>query len=105
MDLFAKMTGSSGQMPLFAWLGSMGFLIGAILPLGLHISGHGSIAATAGRLNAADYLGGAVGAVAMAAFFLPLYGIAASLLLVAVPALAVSLLLLLEAGVSGPGPA
>jgi spermidine synthase len=102
--LFAKMAGSSGQMPLFAWLGGMGFLIGAILPLGLHISGPASVTATAGRLNASDYLGGAVGAAAMAAIFLPLYGAASSLLLVAVPALAASLLLLLEAGVNGPGP-
>lgn len=105
MGLFGKMTGSSGQLPLFAWLGGMGVLIGAILPLGLHISGPGSLAATAGRLNAADYLGGAIGAAAMAAFFLPLYGAAAGLLLVAVPALAASLLLRLETGVNGPGPA
>jgi spermidine synthase len=104
MGLFAKMAGSSGQMLLFVWLGGMGCLTGAILPLGLHISGPASVAATAGRLNAADYLGGAVGAAAMAAIFLPLYGSASSLLLAAVPALAASLLLLLEAGVNGPGP-
>jgi spermidine synthase len=103
--LLAKTAGAVGQILLFVWLGGIGFLVGAILPLGLHIDGPGSAARKAGLLNAADYLGGAVGALAMASFFLPLYGSAGSLLLVAGPALAAALLLLLEAGVSGPGPA
>jgi hypothetical protein len=39
---------------------------------------------------------------AMASFILPLYGSGNSLLLIAVPSLAASLLLLLEAGFMGP---
>jgi spermidine synthase len=105
MGVSAKMSGPAGQMPLFAWLGGVGFLVGAILPLGLHINGSGPAARMTGRLNAADYMGGAIGALAMASFFLPLYGSANSLLLVAVPALAAAMLLLLEARVNDPGPA
>jgi spermidine synthase len=104
MGVFAKMAGSSGQILLFSWLGGIGFLVGAILPMGLYINGPGPAAKNAGRLNAADYLGGACGALAMAAFFLPLYGSGKSLVLIAVPALAASVLLLLEAGVNDPGP-
>jgi predicted membrane-bound spermidine synthase len=99
------MAGSSGQIPLFSWLAVMGFLIGAILPLGLRINGRAAAAKMAGRLNAADYLGGTIGALAMASFFLPLFGSANSLLLLAVPALAASLLLLFEAGFNDPGSA
>jgi spermidine synthase len=105
MKIFAKMAGSSGQIPLFSWLAVMGFLIGAILPLGLRINGRAAAAKMAGRLNAADYLGGTIGALAMASFFLPLFGSANSLLLLAVPALAASLLLLFEAGFNDPGSA
>jgi spermidine synthase len=105
MSFFAKMAGSSGQIPLFSWLGGMGFLVGAILPLGLRIYGRESAAKKAGLLNAADYLGGTIGALATASFFLPLYGSANSLLLIAVPALAATLLLLLEAGFKDPGSA
>ena len=104
MNFFAKMAGSSGQIPLFSWLGGMGFLVGAILPLGLRINGGESAAKKAGFLNAADYLGGTIGALAMASFFMPLYGSANSLLLIAVPALTAALLLLLEAGFNDPGP-
>jgi spermidine synthase len=103
MSFFAKMAGSSGQIPLFSWLGGMGFLVGAILPLGLCIYGQGSAAKKAGFLNAADYLGGTIGALAMASFFVPLYGSANSLLLIAVPALTAALLLLLETGFNDPG--
>jgi spermidine synthase len=104
MAVFARMTGLSGQIILFSWLGTMGFLVGAILPLGLHICGRESTAKNAGLLNAADYLGGTFGALAMAAFFLPLFGSGNSLVLIVVPALAASLLLLLEAVVNDPGP-
>lgn len=83
----------------------MGFLVGAILPLGLCIYGRESAAKKAGLLNAADYLGGTIGALAMASFFMPLYGSANSLLIIAVPALTSSLLLLLEAGFNDPGSA
>lgn len=103
VSFFAKMAGSSGQILLFSWLGGMGFLVGAILPLGIHIYGREPIAKKAGLLNAADYLGGTSGALVMASFFLPLYGSANSLLLIAVPALTASLLLLLETGFSDPG--
>jgi spermidine synthase len=105
MSFFAKMSGSSGQIPLFSWLGGMGFLVGTILPLGLHIYGKEAAAKHAGLLNAADYLGGTIGALAMASFFLPLYGSANSLLLVALPAFTAALLLRLEAGFNDPGPA
>ena len=105
MSFFAKMAGSSGQIPLFSWLGGMGFLVGAILPLGLRIYGRESAAKKAGLLNAADYLGGTIGALATASFFLPLYGSANSLLLIAVPALTAALLLLLETGFNDPGSA
>jgi spermidine synthase len=100
MAVFAKMAVSSGQILLFSWLGCMGFLVGAILPLGIHSYGREPIAKKAGLLNAADYLGGTIGALVMASFFLPLYGSANSLLLIAIPALAASLLLLLEAKVN-----
>jgi spermidine synthase len=102
ISIFAKMSGSSGQILLFSWLGSMGFLVGAILPLGLHICGLESTAKQAGLLNAADYLGGTIGALVMASFFLPLYGSANSLLIIAVPALTAALLLLLEARFNDP---
>ena len=92
----AKMAGWTGQVPLFLWLGSMGFLIGAILPLGLRISARRPPARQAGLLNAADYLGGAVGALATASLLLPLYGSASTLLLISVPALTAALLLLVE---------
>lgn len=105
MSFFAKMAGSSGQIPLFSWLGGMGFLVGAILPLGLCIYGQESAAKKAGLLNAADYLGGTIGAMAMASFFMPLYGSANSLLIIAAPALTAALLLLLEAGFNDPGSA
>ena len=82
----------------------MGFLVGAILPLGLRIYGRETAAKKAGLLNAADYLGGTIGALAMASFLLPLYGSANSLLLIAVPALTAALLLLLESGFNAPGP-
>ncbi|MCX6556516.1 MAG: fused MFS/spermidine synthase [Candidatus Aminicenantes bacterium] len=101
----AKMPGSSGQIPLFAWLGGIGFLAGSILPLGLRCLGDESAAKKAGQLNAADYLGGCFGAMAMAAIFLPIYGSANGLLLVAVPALAAAMLLLAESRLNDPGPA
>ena len=81
------MSGAAGQIPLFlpGWEAS-GFLVGAILPLGLHMADRQAPAREAGQLNAADYLGGAIGAMATASFLLPLYGSANSLLLIAVPA-------------------
>ena len=103
LGVFAKMAGSSGPIPLFSWLGSTGFLVGAILPLGIYIYGPEAAAKKAGLLNAADYLGGTIGALVMASFFLPLYGSANSLLLIALPALTASLLLLLESGFNVPG--
>jgi len=105
MNVFARMKGPSGQVPLFFWLGGIGLLIGAILPLGMHICGGTGTATKAGVLNAADYLGGTIGALVTASFLLPLYGSAKSLLLIALPALAAALSLLLDSGFSGPGPA
>lgn len=104
MKAFARMAGGSGQITLFFWLGGIGFLIGAILPLALYSHDRQATAAKAGFLIAADYLGGAIGALAAASFLLPLYGSANSMLLVAVPALTAALLLRLEAGFNGPGP-
>jgi len=103
-DLFATMAGAAGQIPLFFWLGGVGFLIGAILPLGLRSGGRQAPARNAAWLNAADYLGGAIGAMATASILLPLFGSAASLLLLAVPAAAAALLLLIQSGFSAPGP-
>ena len=102
--LCANMAGWTGQVLFFFQLGVMGLLIGAVLPLGLRIGAQQALVRQAGLLNAADYLGGAVGALATASFLLPLYGSAASLLLLAVPALAASLLLLGESSLSDPGP-
>ena len=104
LNLFTKMRGSSGQFSLFTWLGGIGFLVGSILPLGLHCLGSESAAKKAGQLNAADYLGGTFAAMAMAAVFLPIYGSIDSLLLIAVPALFSALLLLSESRFNDPGP-
>jgi spermidine synthase len=95
----------AGQAVLFAWLGSAGLLVGAILPLGLHGPGRGPAASRAGMLNAADYLGGTFGALGTASLLLPLYGSVNSLRLIAAAALASAALLLLEAGASRSGPA
>ena len=105
MGLLAKMARSTGQIALYSWLAGMGFLVGTILPLGLHMVGRAEAAKKAGLVNAADYLGGAIGAMAMAAIFLPLFGSANSLLLIAIPALAAALLLLLESRFNAPGSA
>ncbi len=82
-----------GQLLLAAWLGVMGMLSGAILPLGLRVLDRRPADQAAGLLNAADYLGGAVGSLLMAAFFLPLLGTANSLLLISFLALAAAALL------------
>ena len=82
-----------GQLLLAAWLGVMGLLGGAILPLGLRVLESRPAGQAAGFLNAADYLGGAVGALLMAAFFLPLLGTAGSLLLISFLALVSAALL------------
>ncbi len=74
--------GWPGQLLLAAWLGVMGLLGGAILPLGLRVLDRRPAGQSAGVLNAADYLGGAVGSLLMAAFFLPLLGTGSSLLLI-----------------------
>ena len=85
--------GWPGQVLLAAWLGVMGLLGGAILPLGLRVLASRPAGQAAGLLNAADYLGGAVGSLLMAAFFLPLLGTAGSLLLISFLALVSAALL------------
>jgi spermidine synthase len=85
--------GWPGQVVLAAWLGIMGLLGGTILPLGLRILSRLQAGQSAGLLNAADYLGGAVGSLLMAAFFLPLLGTASSLMLISFVALAAAILL------------
>ena len=70
------------QLLLAVWLAVMGLLGGAILPLGLRVLDRRPAGQAAGVLNAADYLGGAIGSLLMAAFFLPLLGTASSLLLI-----------------------
>jgi spermidine synthase len=82
-----------GQLLLASWLGIMGLLGGAILPLGLRVLDHRPAAQAAGFLNAADVLGGALGSLLMAAFFLPLLGTSGSLLLISFLALASAALL------------
>lgn len=71
-----------GQLLLASWLGVMGLLGGAILPLSLRVLDRRPAGQAAGFLNAADYLGGASGSLLMAAFFLPLLGTVSSLLLI-----------------------
>jgi spermidine synthase len=90
--------GWPGQLLLFAWLGGMGLLVGAILPLGMSIMRRLPAGMSAGLLNAGDYLGGAIGSLVMAAFFLPLLGTGDSLLLISVLSLVSAVLLLLAAG-------
>jgi spermidine synthase len=89
--------GWPGQFLLAAWLGGMGLLIGAILPLGMRVLHHLPAGLSAGLLNAGDYLGGAIGSLVMAAFFLPLLGTGNSLLLISLLSLASAVLLLLAA--------
>ena len=72
---FANWAGRRGAA-LFVWLGGMGLLVGAILPLGMRVLRHLPAGLSAGLLNAGDYLGGAIGSLLMAAFFLPLLGTA-----------------------------
>lgn len=98
---FGLATGGWGQALLAAWLGLMGLLGGSILPLGMRILDLRPAGRAAGFLNAGDYLGGAIGALLMAAFFLPLLGTASSLLLISFLALAAGLLLLAVPGKSG----
>lgn len=86
------------QLLLAAWLGSLGVLAGTVLPLGLRLAGRDQAGAAAGFLNAGDYLGGAVGALLMAAFCLPLLGTVSSLLLVSLPAIAAGALLAMRTG-------
>jgi len=93
--------GWSGQLLLAAWLGGMGLLVGAILPLGMRVMRSLPAGLSAGLLNAGDYLGGAIGSLVMAALFLPLLGTENSLLLISLLSL-VSALLLLLAARSGP---
>ena len=90
---FGLPRGWSGQVLMAVWLGLMGLLGGAILPLGLRALDRRPAGHAAGFLNAGDYLGGAIGSLLMAAFFLPLLGTASSLLLISFLALAASLLL------------
>lgn len=87
-------SGLAGQWLLAAWLGLMGLLGGALLPLGLRVLDRPSAGQAAGLLNGCDYAGGAVGSLAMAAFLLPLLGTAASLLVISFLALAAALLAL-----------
>lgn len=95
--------GWPGQLLLAAWLGGMGLLVGAILPLGMRVMRRLPAGLSAGLLNAGDYLGGAIGALVMAAFFLPLLGTGNSLLLISLLSL-VSAALLFLAARSGPPP-
>ena len=90
--------GWPGQILLAAWLGGMGLLAGAILPLGMRVLQHQPAGWSAGLLNAGDYLGGAVGSLFMAALFLPLLGTQNSLVLVTLLSLASAALLLYAAG-------
>ncbi len=92
--LAGSRSGPAGQWLLAAWLGLMGLLGGALLPLGLRVLDRPSAGQAAGLLNGCDYAGGAVGSLAMAAFFLPLLGTAASLLVISFLALAAALLAL-----------
>ncbi len=93
--------GWPGQLLLAAWLGGMGVLVGAILPLGMRALDRLPAGLSAGLLNAGDYLGGAVGSLFMAAFFLPLLGTVNSLLVISALAM-VSAALLLWAGPKSP---
>jgi len=93
--------GWPGQLLMTAWLGGMGLLVGAILPLGMRVMQRLPAGLSAGLLNAGDYLGGAVGSLVMAAFFLPLFGTGSSLLLISLFSL-VSAVLLLRAARSEP---
>ncbi len=90
--------GWPGQVLLAAWLGGMGLLGGAILPLGMRALARLPGGVSAGLLNAGDYLGGAVGSLFMAAFFLPLLGTGKSLEVISSLALVSAALLLLAAG-------
>jgi spermidine synthase len=93
--------GWPGQILLAAWLGGMGVLAGTILPLGMRALDRLPAAMGAGLLNAGDYLGGAVGSLFMAAFFLPLLGTGNSLLVIAALSLVSAALLLRAARVKG----
>jgi len=86
--------GWPGQLLLAAWLGGMGLLAGSILPLGMRVLDRLPGGFSAGLLNAGDYLGGAVGSLFMAAFFLPLLGTGNSLLVISALALVSAALLL-----------
>jgi predicted membrane-bound spermidine synthase len=98
--------GWPGEILLAAWLGGMGLLVGAILPLGMRALGRRPAGRSAGLLNAADYLGGAFGSLFMAAFFLPLLGTGNSLLVISSLSLVSAALLwmgLRRAGKEGKG--
>ncbi|MBN2345511.1 MAG: fused MFS/spermidine synthase [Candidatus Aminicenantes bacterium] len=94
--------GWPGQLALALWLGGMGVLGGAILPLGLRVLGRMAAGPAAGLLNAGDYLGGAIGSLLMAAFFLPLLGTSGGLLIICFLAAVAAALLLVT--VPGEGP-
>ena len=89
--------GWPGQLLLAAWLGGMGMLVGSILPLGMSVMRGLPAGVSAGLLNAGDVLGGAVGSLLTAAFFLPLLGTDNSLLLISLFSLGSAALLLLAA--------
>jgi spermidine synthase len=93
--------GWPGQLMLAAWLGGMGLLAGAILPLGMRVLDRLPAGRSAGLLNAGDYLGGAIGSLFMAAIFLPLLGTGSSLLVISSLALVSAALLLREAAALG----
>jgi spermidine synthase len=94
--------GWPGQVLLAVWLGGMGLLVGAILPLGMRALGRLPSGLIAGLLNAGDYLGGAIGSLFMAAFFLPLLGTGNSLLVISSLSLVSAALLLRAAAVARP---
>ena len=87
----ASRASAAAQWLLVLWLGGMGLLVGAILPLGMRALDRLPAGRSAGFLNAGDYLGGAAGSVLTAAFFLPLLGTRSSLLLISFVALATAL--------------
>jgi predicted membrane-bound spermidine synthase len=89
--------GGAGQLLLASWLGGMGLLAGAVLPLGMRVLDRRPAGQSAGLLNAGDYLGGAAGSLFMASLFLPLLGTAGSLRVVFALALASAALLGLAA--------
>ncbi|MCK4760698.1 MAG: hypothetical protein KAW12_00765 [Candidatus Aminicenantes bacterium] len=87
--------GLTGQIVIFLLTILVGFIVGKIFPLSLHIilNKKEKTGGTAGKINAFDHLGAAVGALFLGTLFLPLLGAAGVCLLTAVFLLSSSLLL------------